>query len=390
MINATVKGFRYGLIVTGILAIGFLAVQVAQAQVYQYNPYYPANQLNEGAARVRTLNAALISGNSAMLQAAVNPNSVQTSFNFEYGETQALGSTTPTQNMGGGNYDSTVTASLTNLRPGATYYFRVVARNPYGISNSTIGSFQTVSQPEPSSVPMSGANSSANSSANSATSATAKNTSVANRSGSGASTASTQKTYTVKSTATPATAKLAAAPASPSLVCIQFGAGLAEGKPVSDGEISYAIGYRNTCTFPLKDAGLLLSLPKGVQLLSTDRQFTLNGDQTVSYALGTIPPKGEGQVTVRGVVKRVVKANEDLTLTATLSFFDPAGDLQALVAFLTTRGTGNVQTASIFSILSGIATRWLVSIILIVIILALIVWTLIKRSRADRKEFVVV
>ncbi len=90
----------------------------------------------------QTQTATNISANSATLQGSVQPNNYLTNAYFEYGTTQSLGQTTPSQTLTG-NFTQNVSAYLSGLAQNTTYYFRVVAQNSQGISQGQIISFVT-------------------------------------------------------------------------------------------------------------------------------------------------------------------------------------------------------------------------------------------------------
>jgi hypothetical protein len=85
------------------------------------------------------------------------PNGADTSVYFEYGPTTSFGYTTAAQDVGSGSVTVPVSATLTNLAPNTTYYYRVVATNAYGTgygatrSVTTSGGTATASSSAPSS-----------------------------------------------------------------------------------------------------------------------------------------------------------------------------------------------------------------------------------------------
>jgi DNA-binding beta-propeller fold protein YncE len=68
-----------------------------------------------------------VTGETATLQAQINPEGVHTTYRFEYGETASYGTSTPEGDLGTAEGDQKVTAPLTGLHPGTTYHYRVVA-----------------------------------------------------------------------------------------------------------------------------------------------------------------------------------------------------------------------------------------------------------------------
>jgi phosphodiesterase/alkaline phosphatase D-like protein len=94
--------------------------------------------------------AASVTQTSATLNATVNPNGGEVSdCHFEYGATESYGSTAKcTPSPGSGTSPVGVSASVTGLIKNTTYYFRIVATNPGGESQDTLGQkFTTLPDP---------------------------------------------------------------------------------------------------------------------------------------------------------------------------------------------------------------------------------------------------
>ena len=87
-----------------------------------------------GTPNAETLAATNVTKNAATLNGRVNPNnSSNVAYRFEYGWSSGLGATTVFQTLGvSGNTATNVSASITNLIPNTTYYFRVVAMTASG------------------------------------------------------------------------------------------------------------------------------------------------------------------------------------------------------------------------------------------------------------------
>jgi hypothetical protein len=85
---------------------------------------------------VRDLAADQLATTSARLRGKLRPNSQATDYHFEYGPTDAYGSTTPTVYAGSGYDLLTVMANVDGLTPATKYHFRLVATNDAG---TTVG-----------------------------------------------------------------------------------------------------------------------------------------------------------------------------------------------------------------------------------------------------------
>ena len=77
--------------------------------------------------RVVTGGAHHVRGTSALLTAAITPNGVQTSYQFQYGTTNAYGLQTPLTVVGNQTTKVKLGKEVTGLIAGATYHYRVVA-----------------------------------------------------------------------------------------------------------------------------------------------------------------------------------------------------------------------------------------------------------------------
>jgi hypothetical protein len=78
---------------------------------------------------IESTSATNVTGESAVLQAQINPLGEQAAFRFEYGETEAYGTSVPVPegNAGNGTGDATVSAQVLGLKSATTYHYRVVA-----------------------------------------------------------------------------------------------------------------------------------------------------------------------------------------------------------------------------------------------------------------------
>jgi hypothetical protein len=94
--------------------------------------------------------ATTVTTTTATLNASVNPNGSATTVTFVYGTDPTLATgttTTAAQAIGGGSSGVAVSAPLTGLEPGTTYYEQVVATSAEGTMDGVILSFSTPSPP---------------------------------------------------------------------------------------------------------------------------------------------------------------------------------------------------------------------------------------------------
>lgn len=86
---------------------------------------------------------------TATLIGAVNPNGESSTYQFEYGTTTAYGSVSPAKpaDVGAGRVPVTVRQTLTGLKDGTTYHFRIKGANAAGVSYGSDVTFKTPAKP---------------------------------------------------------------------------------------------------------------------------------------------------------------------------------------------------------------------------------------------------
>ena len=92
---------------------------------------------------VVTLKTANPTETTSVLIGTVNPNGALTSYWYEYGTRESLGSKTAKQLLGSGYTVLPATAYVTQLTADTTYHFRLVAENTYGKVEGATYTFQT-------------------------------------------------------------------------------------------------------------------------------------------------------------------------------------------------------------------------------------------------------
>lgn len=101
---------------------------------------------------VETGSATLITNTSAILNGTINSNGSASTYYFEYGTSGSYGFGTALQNAGSGTVNTQVATNLTDLAPGTTYHFRIVATNVAGVANGDDQTFKTDSPELPENV----------------------------------------------------------------------------------------------------------------------------------------------------------------------------------------------------------------------------------------------
>ena len=96
-----------------------------------------------GAPRVTTSSASAPYDTTASVTGFVNPQGPFTTYWFEYGTTQNLGSKSAGQLVGSGYTTIATPAYLTGLAKNTTYYYRLTAQNSFGTQSGNLFSFQT-------------------------------------------------------------------------------------------------------------------------------------------------------------------------------------------------------------------------------------------------------
>jgi hypothetical protein len=94
-----------------------------------------------------TVAASGITANAASIKGTVNPNKATTQYWFEYGTAGDLGNVTTFVSVGNGSATVDAGATVTGLRPGTTYFYRLNAQNQFGTVNGAILTFKTMGQP---------------------------------------------------------------------------------------------------------------------------------------------------------------------------------------------------------------------------------------------------
>ena len=103
---------------------------------------------------VNTNSASSVSASAATLNGTVNPNGLDTHVWFSYSTNSSMIGATPTaqQDIGAGTTPVSVSAVVSGLAAGTTYYFQVLASNSSGTSSGAVLSFTTTAAAQPPTV----------------------------------------------------------------------------------------------------------------------------------------------------------------------------------------------------------------------------------------------
>jgi len=104
----------------------------------------------QGKAKVTTEPAIEVLGNSASLNASINPEGLATEYQIEYGKTTAYGGKVPSipKPIGAGTSAVAVTQTATGLTGETTYHYRVVAESEAGVNYGADMTFTTLQTPK--------------------------------------------------------------------------------------------------------------------------------------------------------------------------------------------------------------------------------------------------
>ncbi len=202
---------------------------------------------------------------------------------FEWGATSALGNTTQTKNVGG-NTTNIFNEILSNLSPNATYYYRAVGQNQYGIFKGDIVSFVTAN---PVAAPIA---------ANYASTAVAK-TSIAK----------------------------------PSLINLTI---TSDNEGICRGDYAtLTVNYANASNETLKDVILRVSLPKELTYQDVSKGTFSKKDNMVTVAIDALNSNESGIVVVKVVVAETPTSDGTIVTTADVVYTRASGTQEETIAY---------------------------------------------------------
>ncbi len=119
-----------------LVAVGANGPSYGEDETFETPPATPALDNQSISALTQT---------TVTLNASINPNNQETTYQFEFGTSTGYGTTlpSPAAGIGSGYGDVVVGQQLSGLNPGTTYHFRVTATNATGTSTGTDQTFTT-------------------------------------------------------------------------------------------------------------------------------------------------------------------------------------------------------------------------------------------------------
>jgi Ca2+-binding RTX toxin-like protein len=99
--------------------------------------------LNQAVPAIEVGGVTVLGPGTAIVRTGVGPGNLLTRVHVEYGETTLLGQSTPAVSVVAGGDPVKLLQELSGLKPGTSYYYRVVAENSLGTTTTTTGTFRT-------------------------------------------------------------------------------------------------------------------------------------------------------------------------------------------------------------------------------------------------------
>jgi Ca2+-binding RTX toxin-like protein len=125
------------------VAVASLTLILAPSALAQGLPGSPQVNINQALPAIEGGNVSVLGPSTAIVQLGIDPNNLGTNVHVEYGTTTLLGQTTPTLNIAAGADPVKLTQELTGLKPGTSYYYKVIAENSNGTTTTTTNTFRT-------------------------------------------------------------------------------------------------------------------------------------------------------------------------------------------------------------------------------------------------------
>lgn len=300
-----------------------------------FNPVSAYTSVYNGASPiVITKNANYISISSVLLNSSVNPNNAITTAWFEYGQNPSSVIKTDEQPMGIGNMNYAYSKAISGLKPDTSYHFRVVSRNPYGISYGATLNFRThrkyIILKTYNRIPLN----------------------VYNR-----------------SSVTPLNSFKKSQ-------CAVLISSINTDKTILEKNSIYTVTYKNMCNYNLSDAFLKIVFPANISFKSIDYPPFNRDTNGISYNLGNISSGNRSSINILIKAKSNITSEDNLMFSSVLNFNNNRGEFESVSSYINasigTHGTLNLG-AFIISSVSDLFNNW-IFILLVVFFAGVVVW----------------
>jgi hypothetical protein len=133
----------FAALTAGAFAAGAVGAGAAEAATVGSGPLAQAAQGAPSGPTALTGAAAPISPQSATVQGTIDPGGAETTFLFQYGTTTRYQFASASQDAGAGTEPEAVSATLSGLRFGTLYHYRILASNALGQATGEDHTFRT-------------------------------------------------------------------------------------------------------------------------------------------------------------------------------------------------------------------------------------------------------
>lgn len=257
----------------------------------QYQPA-PAPTYSSAVPTAITKAASETDESSARLNSSVNPNGAETTAWFEFGRSYTLRGAGGNRSLGFVPGETSFAIVLIGLKPGTAYYYRVAAKNSFGIKYGNILSFTTSGTSiDPATLPADGSD------LQSETKPTIEpaiepepKTEIGN------SDATIGEILTLKTD---------------------------NDTPTVGSDITLTVEYKNPNGDEISQAKIIITLPPSIDYLSSSIQPASKQNNVLTFEPGNLGGGAKGAINVKGNIKK--NAGSSLTFSASMQYRDASG-----------------------------------------------------------------
>lgn len=257
----------------------------------QYQPA-PVSAYNNAVPTVTTKAASEIDESSARLNSSVNPNGAETTAWFEFGRDYTLRGSGGNRSLGFVSSETPFAIVLIGLKPGTAYYYRVAAKNIFGIRYGNILSFITSgTSVGPAILPA------------------------------GESDSQSETKPTIEPAIEP----------EPKTEIGNSDAAIGEvltlktdnDTPTAGSDITLTVEYKNPNGDEISRAKIIITLPPSIDYLSSSVQPASKQNNVLTFEPGNLVAGAKGAINVKGNIKK--NAGSSLTFSASMQYRDASG-----------------------------------------------------------------